>query len=804
MTKRSLRQPPADQGGGISIYVSMVIMAILMLITLSFATIMVRNARQTHQGQSSVQAFYAAETGIGDARARLLSLFDAYGRGVKGVIPAKLKPIEPADLGDLNTILNDPLLVPGIPGKAVAVRDADSFVTTTIGGEVYFLRKTPFTPPATPTWASTQVLPPSVFTPTSEYGKALSVEGDCLFVGDPGALTGNRVYAFQYNNSTNIYDYRTFVMTSNTGDELGYALAVAEGANVLAVGAPGANSSEGALYLYTYDVNCNFPASPSVVLGPTAVSLPPDRMGAAVAAKGSRVAVALPGHGLYGQVYVFHNVAVSGLGGQATVVGASGAPVEESLALSVYHLAIGSPSQGLVRIFDYKTSNRQWKFQQELVGNGSTSFGRALVLEGTYLAIGEPDGYTAHLYQSIGGNWRNDPDPTKLQSVSGSAGSEFGYSLSLKNKHLAIGAPGSLPGVHHYAIQDLFDLTPEELSDHLGINRCVNKEDPDPDHEFKFDVGDSDAGIYYSCLSIELAPDILYYDEMERDRSTALTLKSIDHTTTDYAALEGLVIRWANSDESAGTNFNTDSYWPQFPDYASWNNNNYKASVLEVQVTPLNRTTGYDRQYLKDHSKILYFYPRNNGSPRNYERTWDSLNSGDIIEARCGEYEDDAGNTIPEAVCTVRLGNLISSTLSGPNPTVGDKFAFHIRIRSLYKPADIRIQGYNYSYTTPAPPSNRMQSPPLKDLADRRVRFRDIQAIIGATGHSNDVQVRLEERFRLQPAYAYPEAGVQSAQSVCKILISDQDTGTNITGGRLAPVGLTPPSADVQEDCRAW
>ena len=97
------------------------------------------------------------------------------------------------------------------------------------------------------------------------------------------------------------------------------------------------------------------------------------------------------------------------------------------------------------------------------------------------------------------------------------------------------------------------------------------------------------------------------------------------------------------------------------------------------------------------------------------------------------------------------------------------------------------------------PPNASQRTADLKPLADRRVRFRDIQAVIEATGHAGDVQVRLEERFRIHPAYDYPEHGIYSAQSICKIFISNQDQGTIVTGGSLAnpPSGLT----DLDDKC---
>jgi Tfp pilus assembly protein PilX len=62
-----------SQQGFVSIIVSVIIMVILSLVTIGFAQLMSREQRQALDRQLSTQAFYAAESGVNDARINLAS-----------------------------------------------------------------------------------------------------------------------------------------------------------------------------------------------------------------------------------------------------------------------------------------------------------------------------------------------------------------------------------------------------------------------------------------------------------------------------------------------------------------------------------------------------------------------------------------------------------------------------------------------------------------------------------------------------------------------------------------------------------
>ncbi len=88
---------------------------------------------------------------------------------------------------------------------------------------------------------------------------------------------------------------------------------------------------------------------------------------------------------------------------------------------------------------------------------------------------------------------------------------------------MTVGTSGS--GKFRFAIDAFVDLDIGELVDRLAA-ACVNKKNDGTDF-YNFDLVNEDE-IYYSCLDIDLAPEILYYSKIEQDRSLGILLKSIE------------------------------------------------------------------------------------------------------------------------------------------------------------------------------------------------------------------------------------------------------------------------------------
>ena len=232
-----------NQVGAASIYVSISIMTILVLMAISFAGIINNSHAQTLEGQLSVQASYAAETGINDARLRLLKLVDAYNRGDhsffdkeidnRGVLPhSSISPTlnDNDRFGDSLIVSDDHKMLVGAPGK----------------NTVY-----PFELDSNGDWTSSGS---NLSLSVSEFGRTLALKKDCLFVAD----ASDSVYAYKYDGSSWIAATTASVNDGSLAapfDKFGFSLAVNE--NFLAVGAYNDGLTEnGAVYLYAYNSDC--------------------------------------------------------------------------------------------------------------------------------------------------------------------------------------------------------------------------------------------------------------------------------------------------------------------------------------------------------------------------------------------------------------------------------------------------------------------------------------------------------------------------------------------------------------------
>ena len=312
------------------------------------------------------------------------------------------------------------------------------------------------------------------------------------------------------------------------------------------------------------------------------------------------------------------------------------------------------------------------------------------------------------------------------------------------------------------------------FSDLLNVN-CVSEDlNNPPEDQYNFNIDDQ---IHYSCIDIELNPDLLYYDKIYSERSLNILLKTVKKDNLGvyrYRNMKRLDITWVNDEANDPPDFDAANIhtgpYPEFPVHADWN---YDAPVLRMQVTALDTTDGYDRSLLNNNTKVFYLYPSLESSSLN---DWGVINDGDIIKGSC-----DTGDK-----CTASITDL-------PNfitPNHNDKMAFFVSINSLYRVANVDIAGYDDNNGQPAD----------------RIKFKDVQAIIGATGHASTVQVRLEERVRLQPTYDHPEYAIHSATTICKVLIGDQDRGTDHDVPTLPPdqqlIGK-PPGITI-DDCRVY
>lgn len=752
-----LRSFSNNQSGGVSIYISMIIMTILILMTVTFARNMGIGHTASSESQLNVQAAYAAETGIGDARHRVLEIIDQNNR--------------------IGATTSSPVIINGI--------------TTT-----------PYV---------------AVDHTTPEFGKGVALEGDCLFVS-----SSSYFYAYEDDSVNNTYistdqqgsappRFNSFgnISTGCTGTSL-VSSAISGNLNnelialndkQVILSNPSNNTKQIKIQNYTYNASTLQQSTPSTLI-PNSISRPSgssSSFGSSIALNNSFLVVGDPdSKKVY--VYKYDNPTILNAT-PYTISGSITGNFGYSVALHDTTLAIGDPDSDKVHIYKLKqgTPNR-WDEIHSIDGSPSSKFGTDIDLSSELLAVGAPDDNSnlggVYIYEYANSGWLNLSEESILGAKSGNS---FGASVSLKrdNSLLAVGAPpeNTTPPppqngeVHVYKIK--INTSPNPLfrtasSFSLEETECQNE--ATPEYDFNFNLNDD---IRYSCLTIDLTPDFLYYQHLDDQRGLNILLKTAQNDDADaYENLDKLNIEWINSgiQENDTLNFNTTSY-PRFPSSEQWN---YSAPILKVQMTGLDWSNGFNQDFLLKNTKVFYLYPKEGTSVP--ETEWDNIKSGDIIAAAC----DDTSR-----VCKVSIEYLAKHVIgNNTSLSTSDDVAFFMHVKSLYDPAEMRLEGYNETaaaaITTPSD--------------DDRVQFKDIQALIGATGHANYVKTRLEERVRLQPSYDHPVAGIQTATNICKVLIGDEDLGTKSDGlwnlpttrSLSYPAGSNRPGGLDVEDCDVY
>ena len=867
-----LRSLLDNRSGATTIYVSIFIMIIFILIILSFVHIVGRNHAETVANQLNMQAVYAAETGIADARVRMLNLIDLANRGQIAdfrslEVP---KPIEvddlfayaPISLGELDVILID--------GQRMVISDesADSTLVFNFNmstSDWDFLSAEPFT------------------------SDVMALKGDCLFVGYP---LNNRVDIYRYDYAAPASSYFVNVTPSIIPSDLvlgqGFGSALAVNDDLIVVGSPlddipgpPAKADAGSVYAYKYNsTTCEFtlPNPPDypeqkfnlaniitdvAVHSPSTTPKASQYFGQALAINSrDELIVGIPGDASFSGAFAIYkydffvnstnpwqlrayiepdnsnfdyNTCLTGFG--AYDITSSPEAFGSAVAISdLGKIAIGDPERaslrGFVGVYRYQFNEQNNADSLDAVtvnlldckegGVSSEAFGTVVVLSAEdFLAIGAPgyddgsntDAGKAFIYQYnfTEGQYKYLEDPSAAppednNPVGAASSDRLGNSLALGPEQVVVGVPGmhyqdpSDPsktingGFHVVKFEYQFTQAMNAIRDALESEDCINEKPPPAPNDYLFRLTD-DGNVNYSCLRIDMTPELLYYEKVRSDRSLNIVLKSVNKDDTDiYENMEHLDIQWVNSGEIASPNFDTSGSIigvdHSLPAYGQWTAD---ASVLRVQITAFDLNSGFTREELKDNTHVFYLYPTNDLALTN-RTPLSGIENGDIIPTPCGGPDG--------AFCSMGISDLPGDDTLPLPPVGAENIAFLVNISSLYHPSLIKMKGYNHLRDVLNPRD-------LLNVNDRdpddRVKFIDIQAEISATGNAAAAQVRLSERVPLQPAYDRPEFAITSATSVCKVFVGDQDTGTNIYYDYYISVSDLPPELDAaSRECDVW
>ncbi|MYB40220.1 hypothetical protein F4X86_03080 [Candidatus Saccharibacteria bacterium] len=826
-----------NQAGAISLYVSLFVLAILVLMSLSFARIIRTGHSETVESQLNLQALSAAETGINDARARLVGMLDSFNRGLRNDAP---KVIE----GQTPYSFTQPSLPTGAGFGKVLALDGDRAIvahTEATGGQVYFYEWND----TTSSWDSRGSWPDANITDGVSYGISVDIVGDCAFVGLPeyGASAG-RVYGFHYNSVATTWQVNSAFLTGSTG----YGASISANGNYVAIGNPAGNSNDGFVDVYEYDPSssCNFGTSNQITPVPGAAG----EFGSSVTLNNLNfLVVGAPGEGA-GAFYAYQFT-----GGSWTPIGSVASSAAEDgfatkvainnnkfLAVTVNNGSLTDPRGGGVYVYrhdyDVSTTTHNWTPVFEKWGDNPGDWQDADIdINNKYLALGaknagangrgqirvfeyrQGNGWgdnnttpvphnelregstsgtcsdtshiTKHACESAGETWTKLPGD---MIIGANNNDEYGVAVDFgRDDTLLVGVSGF--GANDEGRIEVVKVIPDpnfnrdDLLEGLIEVNCLSKETDNSANPYIYHL-DQDGHVKYSCLGIDLRPDLLYFDKVYDDRSLNVLLRSIEKDNPNYVYehMEHLDIEWVNDDRSPGDSFNAPDY-PNFPQSGTWP---AAASVLRVQATVLDvgctspatstpPCEPMDRNMIEDNTKVFYLYPDDaTGTERKNWDTPNGIEDGEIIQVKCGTEN-----------CVFSIQNIPEFVDSDNRGANNEEVAVFLRITSIYGTSSLSLRGYNVN--VPRKDASNISQPisisrPIgctsAEVEDcYRVEFKDIQAVISATGHAGHVRVRLEERVRLQSIYDQPEYAVHSASSLCKILIGDQDLGTTVGGG---------------------
>ena len=723
----------SDQTGAASIYVSLIIMVILSLSAFGLARIAGTNYQQIAESQANLQAQYAAESAINDVRS--------------AIHESVREATQVAGAGELSVVktgANNWLDLSTSAGFGTAVFRSGNLLFVGApahgNGALHVLEKDNTDPdwssPTTSSLIDGSDVPSPGLPSGARFGSAAALGHGQLLVGAPGA--GGAVYIFSPEGAF-IRSITAADVGALASHEFGTAVAFYGSAPNLKilVGAPGANSGDGAVYvLRQHDGSFE-----EKIDGATIAIGSGARFGSALSSSQSRLAVGAPGWSSgEGAVYVLERGG-SGWLAQAEIYNRGGTAVRNNLDLAA-----------------------------------GDSFGTSVSIQGSLLAAGAPgdDGGSpplsnsgaVHVFERKGSGWdwsykisASTGPGTQFNVPTLAAAAAFGQSVALRDNLLTVGTPGQTRA--YFFRVSTNDILNDIWAAGLGQD-CLSQDEAHP--AWRNGMLLPDADIEYLCVSAEVAPQDLIYDKIDPDRSLNLTLEPVNDDYDDVN-LEKLILSWDHADLGSAGNLYGGS---GFASDTVWGANT--VPVLKVQVILVNTDRPFTRQLLNQNSRVFFLYP-NTGTANTVD--WRNAD-GRIVDGHCV-------NTDFTCSVIIDLPSPTDPVLNVPSASAADQLAYRVRIQSIYNEARIQLAG-EYS------------CPPASCSAN----FKNMQAIITATGKSGQVGQRLSERIPLRPIYDLPEYAIDSAADLCKILSANDDAGVYLSEDQRFDMIRSQPSCSLR------
>ncbi len=280
----------------------------------------------------------------------------------------------------------------------------------------------------------------------ADFGWSVAVSGSIAVVGAPYANSYNgAAYVFSKVKGTWAQQAVLVASDGTTGslDEFGWSVAIS--GNTVAIGAPGYNDNLGAAYVFsrsgaTWAQSAEF-------IDPESDSISNIKFGYSVVTSGSTVMVGADGAYGTGAVYVYADSA--GTWNQETELTAPDGAISDdfgwSMALSHSTLivsAVRHAANGAIYVFT--DGGGTWTYRTELTasnGDPNDYFGDKVATDGTRIVAGAPghvaEQGAAYVFDGSGASWKQ---VAELTASDGGPNDCFGWAIGLSGKTVLVGA----------------------------------------------------------------------------------------------------------------------------------------------------------------------------------------------------------------------------------------------------------------------------------------------------------------------------------------------------------------------------
>ncbi len=228
---------------------------------------------------------------------------------------------------------------------------------------------------------------------------------------------------------------------------------------------------------------------------------------------------------------------------------------------------------------------------------------------------------------------------------------------------------------------------------------------------------DTQLGVSYSCVSIDLAPTSLVYSNVSDS-----SYRTVSFTNASGQPIQSLTISWSPSDNLPRT---APASNVQFTNQPAWTAAKYP-SVIEASLTPLP-LGALNSDSLTANNFTAYGYP---------------VSGGGVSSVPYGSSSSPQEGSIVNSNC---VSNQCSMTITALGAVGNVPLLLHLT--DHYDASDLTVTG--------------------RDIVGNPVKFSGAQAVVDVTGRARDVLKRLQAHISLGKSNVLPNYAIES-QNVCK------------------------------------